>query len=239
MTSADPILHIPRVGVEHEYRWILPEKASADSAARDSLRDDLVRASSLPAVDQAAILQHTLCFDTHDWDLAGANCSLTALVNTGNPPGPSWLVAKETIQWIEGRRDVLELTEYVADLKALSQEEVLASRPAQHLVRRVPALGSVDVFAYLSQRRTKAALRAGNAEIIAISCDGIEVRDKGSAMIGSLFVVEVEANQASRVGLDVLRSVADNISALLGQAPVRTTKPQIAAARLGWGGATW
>jgi hypothetical protein len=72
--------------------------------------------------------------------------------------GPSWLVAKETIQWVDGRRDVLEMTEYVADLKALSGADMLAGRPGQHLSRRVSTLSEIQVFGYLAQRRTKAAL---------------------------------------------------------------------------------
>ncbi|WP_433393150.1 hypothetical protein [Micromonospora sp. KLBMP9576] len=232
MTAAERILRIPRVGVEHEYRWVVPVTSLADAAAHVELRNRLIQISGLRLADQAAILQHTLCFDDGQWSLTAANCSLTALVNRGQ--GPSWLVAKETIQWVDGRRDVLEMTEYVPDVKALSSAQALAGRPGQHLSRRVPALGELRVFGYLAQRRTKAALLSEQQATVAVSCDAIELRDARSELVNTFAVVEVEVNQASRIDLDVLAGVADRFSAHFGLAPARTTKPQLAARGLGW-----
>lgn len=232
MTAAiERVLRIPRVGVEHEYRWLLPTAALSDESAADDLRVRLCQAARLTKEDEATIRQHTLCFDTATYSLAAAGCSFTSLVSTG---GPTWLVAKETVQWVDGRRDVLEMTEYVPDMRSLSSAEMLAGRPGQYLARRVPGLADVRVFAYLSQRRTKAALRTEDAALIALSCDAVELRDPGSALVDTFAVVEVEANQASRVDLDVLAGVADRFSALLGSAPATVTKPQLAATRMGW-----
>jgi hypothetical protein len=232
MTDLERILRIPRVGVEHEYRWLVQATSLADNAGRDKLRDQLIEISGLRLADQASILQHTLCFDDTDWSLSAADCSLTALVNRGQ--GPSWLVAKETIQWVEGRRDVLEMSEYIPDVKALSSADALAGRPGQHLSRRVPTVREIRVFGYLSQQRIKAALLTEQDATLGLSCDAIELRDATSRLVDKFAVVEVEANQASRVDLDVLSSVAEEFSALFGCPPAQTTKPQFAAARLGW-----
>lgn len=232
MTDLKRILRIPRVGVEHEYRWVVPALSLADTAARDKLRGQLIEISGLRLADQASILQHTLCFDDREWSLSMANCSLTALVNRGQ--GPSWLVAKETIQWVDGRRDVLEMSEYIPDAKTLSSTDALAGRPGQHLSRRVPAVGQMRVFGYLSQRRTKAALLTEQQATVGLTCDVVELRDAASRLVDTFAVVEVEANQASRLDLDELAGVAERFSAHFGCPPARTTKPQFAATRLGW-----
>jgi hypothetical protein len=233
MTTAalERVLRIPRVGIEHEYRWLLPAAALSDAQAADALRTRLCAAAGLTVEDEATIRQHTLCLDTASHALAAADCSFTSLVSAG---GPTWLVAKETVQWVDGRRDVLEMTEYVPDLRSLSSADMLAGRPGRYLARRVPGLAEVRVFGYLSQRRTKAALRTEDAALIALSCDAVELRDPASALVDTFAVVEVEANQASRVDLDVLAGVADRFSELLGSAPATTTKPQLAAMRTGW-----
>ncbi|MDG4763414.1 hypothetical protein O7632_04725 [Solwaraspora sp. WMMD406] len=234
MTAPERILQIPRVGVEHEYRWVMPATSLADAASRDELRHRLIQFSGLRLADQTTILQHTLCLDDAQWSLSAANCSLTALVNRGQ--GPSWLVAKETIQWVDGRRDVLEMTEYVADMRTLSSADVLAGRPGQHLSRRVHTLSDIRVFGYLAQRRTKAALLTDQLTTLALSCDAVELRDATSKLVNTFAVVEVEVNQASRIDLDVLDGVADKFSAHFGRPPAQTTKPQLAAASLGWSG---
>jgi len=218
--------------VEHEYRWVVPVTSLADAAAHVELRNRLIQISGLRLADQTAILQHTLCLDDVEWSLSAANCSLTALVNRGQ--GPSWLVAKETIQWVHGRRDVLEMTEYVPDVKALSSAEILAGRPGQHLSRRVPTLSELRVFGYLAQRRTKAALLTEQQTTVAVSCDAIELRNATSELVKTFAVVEVEVNQASRIDLDVLAGVADKFTAHFDLPPAQTTKPQLAAASLGW-----
>jgi hypothetical protein len=232
MTVQEHVLRIPRAGVEHEYRWRLARETLAAPRKSGELRDQLVQASGLRLSDQARILQHTLCFDSGDWSLAAAGCSLTALVNQGT--GPSWLVAKETVHWVKGRRDVLELTEYVPDVAALSGADLLVARPGQYLARRVPGLADLRVFGYLSQRRTKAALLTSNDATIGLSCDAIELRDVNSRLVQTFAFLELEANQAGRVDLDMLSGVADKFSALVGREPVETTKPQIAAEHLGW-----
>ncbi|MGY5072782.1 hypothetical protein [Streptomyces griseus] len=232
MMDLEHILRIPRVGVEHEYRWVSPGLSPAERGAHDRLRDQLVEVSGLRLDEQASILQHTLCFDDGAWSLSAADCSLTALVNTGR--GPSWLVAKETVHWVDGRRDVLEMSEYVPDMKALSSDGALAGRPGQYMARRVPSVGELRVFGYLSQRRTKAALFTDQGALVALSCDDVELRDAASRLVETFSVVEVETNQASRVDLDQLAGVAEKFSAHFGAAPAQTTKPQFAAARLGW-----
>ncbi|MFF1791172.1 hypothetical protein ACFVX9_32530 [Kitasatospora sp. NPDC058243] len=232
MNNLEHVLRIPRVGVEHEYRWVMGADSSADAAAHDTLRDQLVRMSGLRLSDQAVVSQHTLCFDDTGWSLSSADCSLTMLVNTNR--GPSWLVAKETVQWVDGRRDVLEMTEYVPDAKNLAGAEVIAGRPGQYLSRRVPTLGHLRVFGYLSQRRTKAALLTEGGALIAVSCDAVELRDPTSRPVDAFVVVELEANQASRVDLAVLADVAETFSSHFELPAAQATKPQLAAARLGW-----
>ncbi|UED83226.1 hypothetical protein [Streptomyces profundus] len=234
MTTLERILRIPRVGVEHEYRWMVRETSLTDIAAREKLRGELTEMSGLRLTDEATVLQHSLCFDDANWALLTADCSMTVLVNGGR--SPSWLVAKETIQWVDGRRDVLEMSEYVPDVKSLSSAGMLAGRPGRHLSRRVPPVRDVRVFGYLSQRRTKAALLTEQGATIAISCDGVELRDSASRLVDTFAVVEVEANQASRVDLDVLAGTAEKFSQHLGCPPAEISKPQFAAARLGWSG---
>ncbi|MEV0476250.1 hypothetical protein [Streptomyces prunicolor] len=232
MMDLERILRIPRVGVEHEYRWVVPAATLVETGARDELRGHLVEVSGLRLDDQASILQHTLCFDDGEWSLSTANCSLTALVNMNQ--GPSWLVAKETIHWVDGRRDVLEMSEYIPDVKALSSTGALAARPGRHLARKVPTVQEIRVFGYLSQRRTKAALLTEQGAIVALSCDAVELRDPASRLVDTFAVVEVETNQASRVDLAQLADVAEKFSAHFGCPPAQTTKPQFAASRLGW-----
>ncbi|WP_343443928.1 hypothetical protein [Micromonospora schwarzwaldensis] len=219
--------------MEHEYRWHLGKGALAAPEASEELREQLIQASGLRLHEQARISQHTLCFDSPDWSLTSVGCSLTALVNRG--AGPSWLVAKETVQWVDGRRDVLELTEYVADLVALSGADLIASRPGQYLARRASGLCGLSVFGYLSQRRTKATLRTDDNAVLALSCDAVELRDACSRLVNTFAILELEVNQASRANLDLLSRVAGKFSALVGRAPADTTKPQIAATHLGWG----
>jgi hypothetical protein len=231
MTVPERILRIPRVGVEHEYRWLLPKSALADRGASDDMRDRLRDVAGLVADDEATILQHTLCLDTEAWALSAAGCSLTALVSAG---GPTWLVAKETVQWVNGRRDVLEMSEYAPDMRTMSSADVLEGRPGRYLLRRVAALRDVRVFGYLTQRRAKSTLRTDGSALVAISCDTVELRDPKSVLVDTFAVVEVETNQASRVDLHVLEEVADRFSELLGSPPAQTTKPQLAAVRLGW-----
>lgn len=225
----DQILRLPRAGMEHEFRW---ECAPADFTD-DGLSAQIVERTGLIELERRTVQQASICFDSPKWVLTENECSLVLLLNVGRAAGPAWLVAKETVQWVHGRRDVVELTELVDEPSQIDPIRIAESRPGRFALRRLCA-APLHPFAYILQRRHKAAFRTPDQSIIALSRDEVEICDPDGGKLGVKHFVEVETNYSDRAGLLLLGQVAEEITASLALPPSTLTKPVAAARYGGW-----
>lgn len=228
-------------GIEYEYKWSLQAHSNSWRPEQPEDGDDVLLGvldvlgdDRQVRVDPFTFAQSSIYFDTTDWALAGSDLSLAMLINYGAMKRYRWMVLKETVRWVDGRREALELGAEIP----LVGVELDTSPPMQRLNRRL-GVSSTDLVPYATatQRRRKALWPAGE-ETLSFALDSaiLTPADRRDAQPSHSWWLEVEANEGDEHALDLLDQARNAIAQVIRQQEVRTSKPQEAALLCGWTG---
>src|SRR6266536_6720375 len=100
-----------QIAVEQEYKWrVDPEEfLGTDHPSPAALERVLPLPPGAVVVGRFRHVMSSIYFDDH-WCLTGHRLALKAQVNPGPFRNVCWLVAKQTIAWVDGCRDALEVS---------------------------------------------------------------------------------------------------------------------------------
>jgi hypothetical protein len=230
---------LPRVqvAVEQEYKW---QVDPCDFLGTDRPDPQALR-RVLPLPDGAMVasvfrhIQSSIYFDDA-WRLAERELALKALVNPGAFRNVSWLQAKQTISWVDGCRDSLEVSARVRpeDIHSAVRDRTLL--PIGYLERLCGGELRLDAFAATTQERNKVHLRTAEGVHLQATFDVTRTRvlPDGEPVVQTW--LEIEGTSSDLRPRGQLDAWARTLTDHLGLEPDSMSKPARAARTAGWPG---
>lgn len=224
-----------QVAVEQEYKWAVGTRdfLGTDRADPQALRRVLPLPDGATVVSVFQHIQSSIYFDD-EWRLADNDLALKALVNPGAFRNISWLQAKQTIRWVNGCRDSLEVSARVRphDIHTAVRDRTLL--PIGHLERLCGRELRLDAYAATTQERNKVHFRAEDGVLFQATFD---VSRTWALPAGEPVVqtwLEIEGTSSDLRPRAALDAWAHTLTAFLGVEPETVSKPAAAARLAGW-----
>jgi hypothetical protein len=228
---------LPRllVGVEQEYKWrVTPrELLGTDEPSPQALERVLPLPPGAAVVSRFRHAMSSIYFDD-DWYLAAHGLALKAQINPGPFANVCWLAAKQTISWVDGCRDSLEISERITPGAISAELTGRATLPLRHLDGQCRRPITYRAYATTTQIRHKVHLHTQAGVLFQATFDVATTRllpDGGSTTDTWLEIESTSSELRPRGQLDAW---ARQLSEAIGRAPDQESKPQHAAALAGW-----
>jgi hypothetical protein len=226
-----------QVAVEQEYKWSVGvrELLGTDRADPRALRRVLPLPDGATVVSTFQHIQSSIYFDDQ-WVLADNGLALKALVNPGAFRNVSWLQAKQTIRWVDGCRDSLEVSARVRphDIHAAVRDRTLL--PVAHLERLCGRELRLDAYAATTQERNKVHFRSPDGVLFQATFDVSRTWSLPEGTPVTQTWLEIEGTSSDLRPRAELDAWARTLTAFLGVEPETVSKPAAAARTAGWPG---
>ncbi len=225
-----------RVGTEQEYKWLV-DPVVVTGAATPGLAETclLPVPAGMTTETPFSHTQSSVYFDC-DWQLTSHQVTLKALVNYGLYSNVSWICAKQTVAWIDGCRDSLEVSERI-DAKDLG--DIIRQRSTialQYLDRLLPGATALAPFATCTQVRHKVPVRTSDGALMQLSLDLCTTKAFDPATTSADTWIEIETSHSDLQSRRALNEWAEMLNDRLGIEPHSVSKPEHAASQAGWAG---
>ena len=230
--------HLPRVqiAVEQEYKWSVDPLAFLGTP--DVTPQALERVLPLPegatVVTRFRHIQSSIYFDDN-WRLADNRLALKALVNPGPFRNLSWLFAKQTISWVDGCRDSLEVSARVAPQEIHQVVRERRTLPLEYLERLCGRELHLDAYATTTQERNKVHLRLPDGVLFQATFDVTRTRVLPDGEPVDQTWLEIESTSSDLRPRGALDAWASTLTDRIGVEPDEVSKPESAARLAGWG----
>ncbi|NRQ37371.1 hypothetical protein HII36_36875 [Nonomuraea sp. NN258] len=223
-----------RVGTEQEYKWLIDpvEVFGTDTPG-------LPEALSLPIPEDVTAetpfthTQSSIYFDDR-WQLAANDLAVKLLINYGAYRNLSWICVKQTVAWVGGCRDCLEISERV-DVRDVNR--VMAERttiPLAYAARLVPGASNLTPYATAVQLRHKVPLRTRYGTVFQLSLDLVTTRSLADGARATSTWIEIETSGSDLPSRKALDDWAELLGDRLPGPPYEMSKPVRAARQAGW-----
>jgi hypothetical protein len=233
---------LPRVlvGVEQEYKWRVDpvEFLGTAQPSPQALERVLPLPPGTSAVSRFRHAMSSIYFDD-DWYLAEHGLALKAQVNPRQFRNVCWLAAKQTISWVDGCRDSLEISERIAPEDIHRELSARATLPLRHLDGQCRRPVTYEAYATTTQVRHKVHLRTGGGTLFQATFDVASttlIGGNAEAASTEMFL-EIETTSSELRPRGQLDAWARQLSEVIGHEPEQESKPQRAAALAGWAAA--
>jgi hypothetical protein len=226
-----------QVAVEQEYKWAVGSREflGTDRADPQALRRVLPLPGGAMVVSVFQHIQSSIYFDD-GWCLAENDLALKALVNPGVFRNISWLQAKQTIRWVDGCRDSLEVSARVRPHEIHAAVRDHALLPVAHLERLCGRELCFDAYAATTQQRNKVHFRSADGVLFQATFDVSRTwaLPHGEPVIQTWLEIEgTSSDLRPRIALDAWARI---LTAHLGVEPEHVSKAAMAARLAGWSG---
>jgi hypothetical protein len=226
-----------QVAVEQEYKWRVDARQflGTDDPDPQALRRVLPLPPGASVVSAFRHIQSSIYFDD-EWRLNEKGLALKALVNPGAFRNVSWLQAKQTISWVAGCRDSLEVSARVRpqDIHTAVRDGGLL--PVRYLTRLCGGELRLDAYAATTQERNKVHLRTEEGVLFQATFDVSRTRSLpgGEPLVETW--LEIEGTSSDLRPRGQLDAWARTLTDRLGVEPDDISKPAAAARLAGWSG---
>ena len=228
---------LPRilVGVEQEYKWRVDplEYLGTDQPSPQALERVLPLPPGASVASRFRHAMSSIYFDD-DWHLAAHGLALKAQVNPRQFRNVCWLAAKQTISWVDGCRDSLEISERIAPEDIHGELTRHATLPLRHLDGQCRRPVNYEAYATTTQVRHKVHLHVASGSLFQATFDVATTRLLPGGSTTTETWLEIESTSSELRPRGQLDAWARQLTEAIGREPERESKPQHAAALAGW-----
>ncbi|WP_433493634.1 hypothetical protein ACQP26_19685 [Micromonospora sp. CA-248089] len=222
-----------RVGTEMEYKWLLdldsfPQIDGEDVLSR--LQDLVPPPAGMKLGSPFVHTQSSVYFDD-DWLLTERDLTLKIIVNHGSFSNVSWICAKQTISWIDGCRDALEISERITPGEATQIIRSHAALPIDYIDRQCGKRVNLQPYATATQVRHKLPFHGPDGSILQLTFDRTTNRSLASEETCQDTWIEIETPHSDLRSRGGLIGWAAAMTELLQKSPHQMSKSEREARR--------
>jgi hypothetical protein len=223
------------VGVEQEYKWRVDprEYLGTPEPSPQALERVLPLPPGATVVSRFRHAMSSIYFDD-DWYLAAHGLALKAQINPAQFRNVCWLAAKQTISWLDGCRDSLEISERISPDAIHAELTSRRTLPLRHLDSQCRRPVTYEAYATTTQVRHKVHLHIASGALFQATFDVATTRLLPDGGTTTETWLEIESTSSELRPRGELDAWARQLTEAIGREPDQESKPQHAAELAGW-----